>query len=195
MIRSDIPELHYITPIANLPSIMELGILSNKRASSVGHISVAMEEIQDKRRQKKIPGAGHLHDYVNLYFDAHNPMLSKRRDKNSELCILRVDPKVLDINGVIVADCNAASSYAKFLTVEEGLPLLDKDLIYAKYWNHEDLFEKWSRGAKKCAEVLVPDVVPCEYIKGAYVINQDIQKAVLLLRFSLPVTIDNGIFF
>ena len=68
MIRSDIPELHYITPIANLPSIMKLGILSNKRASKVGHVSVAMEEIQDKRRQKKIPGAGLLHDYVNGLF-------------------------------------------------------------------------------------------------------------------------------
>ncbi len=77
MIRSDIPELHYITLIANLLSITQLGILSNKCASKVGHVSVAMEEIQDKRRQKKIPGAGHLHDYVNLYFDAHNPMLSK----------------------------------------------------------------------------------------------------------------------
>ena len=100
MIRSDITELHYITPIANLPSIVQLGILSNKRAAKVKHVSVAMEEIQDKRRQKKIPGARHLHDYVNLYFDAHNPMLSKRREKNNEICILRVDPNVLNIAGV-----------------------------------------------------------------------------------------------
>ena len=96
MIRSDIPESHYITPTANLSSIMELGILSNKRASKVGHVSVAMEEIQDMRKQKRIPGAGHLHDYVNLYFDAHNPMLSKRRERNHEICILRIAPAVLD---------------------------------------------------------------------------------------------------
>ena len=101
----------------------------------------------------------------------------------------------MDISGVIVADCNAASSYAKFLTVEEGLPLLDKDMIYARYWNHEDLFEKWSRGSKKCAEVLVPDMVPYKYIRGAYVINQDIQKEILLLKIPLPVVVDNGIFF
>ena len=60
MIRSDIAELHYITPIANLPSIVQLGILSNQRAAKVKHVSVAMEEIQDQRRQKKIPGAGQL---------------------------------------------------------------------------------------------------------------------------------------
>ena len=195
MTRSDITELHYITPIANLPSIMQLGILSNKQAAKVGHVSVAMEEIQEKRRQKKIPGAGHLHDYVNLYFDAHNPMLSKRRDKNNEICILRVDPVVLNIAGVIIADCNAASAYAKFSTVEEGIASLDKEHVYARYWNHEDLFEKWARGSKKCAEVLVPDLVPARYIKGTYVISQDVQKEILLLRILLPVTIDNGIFF
>ncbi len=195
MIRSDITELHYITPIANLPSIVQLGILSNKCAAKVEHVSVAMEEIQDKRRQKKIPGAGHLHDYVNLYFDAHNPMLSKRRDKNNEICILRVDPEILNIPGVIIADCNAASAYVKFLTVEEGIASLDKEQVYAKYWYHEDLFEKWARGSKKCAEVLVPDLVPSKYVKGIYVINQDVQKEILLLRISLPVTIDSGIFF
>ena len=195
MKRSDITELHYITPIANLSSIVQSGILSNKRATKIKHVSVAMEEIQVKRRQKRIPGAGYLHDYVNLYFDAHNPMLSKRRDKNNEICILRVNPEILNIPGVIIADCNAASAYAKFLTVEEGISSLDKEQVYAKYWNHEDLFEKWARGSKKCAEVLIPDLVPSEYINGIYVIHQDVQKEILLLRISLPVTIDSGIFF
>ncbi|HNV23946.1 MAG TPA: DUF4433 domain-containing protein, partial [Candidatus Omnitrophota bacterium] len=138
---SDITELHYITPIANLPSIVRSGILSHKRVTEMQHVSVAMEEIQEKRRQKKIPGAGQLHDYVNLYFDAHNPMLSKRRDKNNEICILRLDPEVLNIEGVIIADCNAASTYAKFLTVKEGIASLDKEQVYARYWNHENYYE------------------------------------------------------
>ncbi len=192
---SDITELHYITPIANLPSIVRSGILSHKRVTEMQHVSVAMEEIQEKRRQKKIPGAGQLHDYVNLYFDAHNPMLSKRRDKNNEICILRLDPEVLNIEGVIIADCNAASTYAKFLTVKEGIASLDKEQVYARYWNHENYYEKIQHASIKCAEVLVPDCIPAELIKGIYVVNDIAQNKVSLLNIPLPVVINNGIFF
>ena len=59
--------------------------------------SVAMAEIQERRTDKRIPGAGTLHDYANLYFDAHNPMLSKLRAQNGDICILRVDAKVWDV--------------------------------------------------------------------------------------------------
>jgi hypothetical protein len=88
MKRPDVTELHYITPIANVPSILQYGILSHARAERVPHGSVAMQEIQDRRRNKQIPGARTLHDYANLYFDAHNPMLSARRSQNDLLCVL-----------------------------------------------------------------------------------------------------------
>jgi hypothetical protein len=101
--RADISELHYTTPIEIVPSMMSHGILSNRRSTQVAHTSVAMEEVQDRRRDKQIPGAGLLHDYANLYFDAHNPMLSKRRDKNDTICVLRIDHAVLDVPGVIAA--------------------------------------------------------------------------------------------
>ena len=129
MNRSDVAQLFYITPIANLKSIMKLGILSHRHAAKVDHVSVALPAVQDKRRPKKIPGAGDLHDYVNLYFDAHNPMLSKRRDQNAQICILRVSTSVLDIKGVVISDQNAASDYVKFSDVGPGLAALDKDLL------------------------------------------------------------------
>ena len=40
----DVKELHYITPIENLPSILEKGILSHKLAGEVPHLSVALED-------------------------------------------------------------------------------------------------------------------------------------------------------
>ncbi len=82
MNRADVTELYYITAIANVPSILKHGILSHKLAERLPHDSVAMPEIQERRSNKQIPGAGQLHDYANLYFDAHNPMLSKRRDSD-----------------------------------------------------------------------------------------------------------------
>jgi hypothetical protein len=100
MNRVDVTELHYITAIANVTSILQNGILSHTLAAELPHDSVAMPEIQEIRENKQIPGARRLHEYANLYFDAHNAMLSKRRRYNSTTCVLQVDPGVLDLPGV-----------------------------------------------------------------------------------------------
>lgn len=196
MNRSDITELHYIAPIENVPSIMEHGILSNRRAARLPHRSVAMQEIQERRQDKRIPNARPLHEYVNLYFDAHNPMLSKCRAHNDSICVLRVDHAVIDVPGVIVADKNAAKDYVRFYTVQEGLQALNKDLVFARFWiNRDDPFDEQYRRGVKCAEVLVPDVVDAGRIVGAYVANQQALAALEALGSRLLVTINDSMFF
>ena len=49
MRRDELEELHYITPLENLPSIMKHGILSHRQAEKISHKSVAMTEIQKRR--------------------------------------------------------------------------------------------------------------------------------------------------
>src|SRR5712691_2607983 len=51
--------------------------------------------------------------YVNLYLCARNPILYKRQSRHAELCVLRIDPRVLDLPGVVVTDGNAASAYVR----------------------------------------------------------------------------------
>ena len=195
MDRADIIELNYITPIENISSILQYGILSNKQASRIGHVSVAMEEIQERRKDKRIPGARSLHDYANLYFDAHNPMLSKRREQNDSICILRINPGVLDIPGVIISDRNAASDYARFYPVAEGIEALDKDLVFARYWTHPDPYEAMRCKSIKCAEALVPDRVEPGHILGAYVVNETVLSTLQSLNVGLSAIIKHDIFF
>ena len=196
MKRADVKELHYITLIANAPSIMQRGILSNELSKKVPHDSLAMEEIQTKRKNKRIPGARRLHQYVNLYFDAHNPMLSKRRNQNDQICILRVNASVLDLPGVIISDQNAASSYVRFFPVAAGLAALDKDKVFATFWLHpENQIEEWAHSSVKCAEVLIPDRVETKYVIGAYVANETALKAFQRLCIQLTASIRNDIFF
>jgi hypothetical protein len=196
MNRSDVTGLYYITQITNVPSILKQGILSNRLSSKLPHDSIAMPEMQDKRENKRIPGAGMLHDYANLYFDAHNPMLSKRRDRNNEICILRISATILELPSVIVADRNAAKDYARFYSAKDGLVALDKDKIYARYWtNARDQYEAWDLKAIKCAEVLVPGKIAPDYILGALVANQIALESLRKLESKLPVEIKNGIFF
>lgn len=64
MTYDDLPELHYITPIENLLSIFEHGILSHSRAEDLDHQSVAMNEVQERRAKVKVPGGRRLHEYV-----------------------------------------------------------------------------------------------------------------------------------
>jgi len=194
--RSDVKELHYITLIANVPSIMQRGILSNELSKKVPHNSLAMEEIQAKRRNKRIPRARKLHEYANLYFDAHNPMLSRRRNRNDQICILRVNTSVLDLPDVIISDRNAASDWVRFNSVIDGLTALDKDKIYARYWtNVDNQYDLWENKSIKCAEVLIPDSVEPKYILGAYVANQTALKAFQQLNIQLTVSIKSAIFF
>jgi len=98
-------------------------------------------------------------------------MLSKRRSQNNKICVLRINNIVLNIDGVIITDKNAARE-CWFKTVDEGLPLLNKEEIYATFWidNNDPIKEDKQKGIK-CAEVLVPDRVHSDYIFGIYVAN------------------------
>lgn len=196
MKRTDIVELHYISPLDNVVSIFKHGILSHTLAEKVLHQSIAMPEIQERRKNKEIPGAGCLHDYANLYFDAHNPMLSKRRGQNDEICILRINPAVLDLPGVIVTDRNAASGYVLFMPSAKGVRYLDHSRVFAASWIHRgDPQEERNHKAEKCAEVLIPRQVNPQYIIGAYVVNPMALARFQALKTRLPVCIKSDIFF
>lgn len=196
MDRADINELYYITPIANVPSILQYGISSNRLSKRLEHHSIAMPEIQARRTNKRIPGARHLHDYANLYFDAHNPMLSRVRQHNDIICVLRVDAGVLDVPGVIIADCNASSDYVRFDSVIDGLAAIEKDVLFARYWTHPDnQYAEMKHKSRKCAEVLIPDKVEARWILGACVANQPALSAFRELATVLTVAIRNDIFF
>lgn len=159
---SDIKELYFITDISNVASIMHNGILSHNEASRVHHRSIAERGVQERRQNKKIPGTNqHLHDYSNLYFDAHNPMLSARRSMNDTICVLRINSDVLLLGGVIVTDQNASRD-CWFKPVSEGLPLLTHSEVFAEFWiNRDDPMEEYRLKGIKCAEVLVPSRSVC----------------------------------
>ena len=195
MRREELEELHYITPIGNVSSIISRGILSHNRARKLDPNSVAMPDIQAMRENKNIPGGRPLHDYANLYICARNPMLYKRRNNHLNLCVLLISPDVLDISGTVITDGNAASDYTLFIKSPVGLILVDKELTFAEYWTHSDPIETWRHRLAKCAEVLVPDRIAPEYILGAYVSCEEAKAAFEATGANIPVTINPHLFF
>ena len=92
MTRAELDELGYIVPIATVPSILQRGILSHRRAERIEHDSIALQNVQDRRAGKAVPKGRPLHEYVNLYICPRNPMLFKRKNSHEQICVLRVSP-------------------------------------------------------------------------------------------------------
>jgi len=195
MDRQDLKELHYITPIANVPSILEQGLLSHNRVQGIVHESVAMPEIQDRRRWKKVPNARPLHDYVNLYFHAHNPMLYTLKGEHESLCVLQISPDVLDLPGVVITDGNAACRYTQFYKSPDGLQYVDGKTVFADSWIARSEKAQLVRKRIKCAEGLVPDHVESRYIVGAYVVSKAARQVLENTGFILPIKVDAKFFF
>ena len=186
--------LYSIMPITNILSVMERGILSHNRASSLSHESIALQDVQ-RRRDGKVINARKLHDYANLYFDYHNPMLSRVRSQNEDICVLSVNPEVLNLPGVVVTDRNAARMGAQFISPEEMTEILDFGKIYMKYWITDDKYVSDENKAIKCAEVLVPDAIPFEYITGALVVSDSAEQKMKEQGFPHRIVVDETKFF
>jgi len=154
--------------------------------------------VQDRRRLKRVPNGRPLHEYANLYFHARNPalflMIKDMGIPREKLCILRVSPAVLDIEGTVVTDMNAARC-CRFERAPDGLAIVDAELTFAEWWADPDPAEKYRRKAYKCAEVLVPDRVSPEYLIGAYVSCSDARRSFSEVAPGLPSTVGERMFF
>jgi hypothetical protein len=159
-----------------------------------------MREVQDIRRTKRVPNATlpqsewkALHDYANLYVCPRNPMLYKRLGRKHELAVLRVDLAVLDLDGVVVTDGNAAAGSTRFDAPEVGIERIEREVTFAVWWTHDDPYEKAEHRRRMCAEVLVPRCVPPEFINRIYVVSDEARKACRGLPW--PRTLNRHVFF
>ena len=187
------PGLYNIMPLSNIGSVLKYGILSNELAARLHHQSIAMQEVQTKRDLVQVPNGRMLHQYANLYFDARNPMMYVR--KNEDICVLNVHPSVLDLENVVVSDCNAASNYARFYEASKAFDYLDYDLIYATVWRDEDYYEYCRKKSTKCAEVLVPEFIAPSFITAAAVKTSEDQERMRDAGFPHKIYIVPDLFF
>ena len=96
-------------------------------------------------------------------------MLYKRLGRLPEICVLRVGVNVLDIEGAVISDGNASSDYTRFAPASSGTGIVDKDATFALNWRDADQYAYWDKKRRKCAEVLVPELVSVDHIVGVYV--------------------------
>jgi hypothetical protein len=122
-------------------------------------------------------------------------MLFKRLAEAQNLCVLRVSTQVLELEGTVISDQNAASDYVRFLHPKQWR-VLDFDAIYAMDWRHpNDPAAYFRHRSQKCAEVLVPHLAEPKFITGAYVLDETTRSRVEALRLALPITANRVLFF
>ena len=174
--KRDFRELYYITHVDNLESIVTMGIFSHSMVEKTGmkYTPIYNKQIVSNRKGIKTPDGRSLWDFANLYFQPRNPMMYKvlvdiPLDK---IAIVTVKRSVLS-KAAFYADGNAASSDTtihpidRFRSEQQAiLKQTDTD-----WWNSFD-------GSKRkiMAEVLVPDMVPREYLDAVLVGKQDVAE-------------------
>jgi hypothetical protein len=190
MERARVEELHFIARFEVVPSIFERGLLCRVRAESLNPPSIAEPEVLEIRRGKRVPGGLYLFEYVNLYFDARNAMLYRRQDQWATIGVVRVAAEVLDIPGAVVTDRNAAAGAARFFGSPRGLEALKEEEVYAVWWDQ-------SRDAKqkRMAELLVPERVPTEMLRGVYVRDEASAATLGDILQDQPVAVNRDLFF
>ena len=188
---ADGEHLYHMTHIDNLSSIMSYGLLSHNRA----HRDRAVTDISDRnvneRRAQFSIGGKPLHDYVPLYFNPKNPMLYRRREIQDDIAILAVSRQALFWRGVWFTDGNAASNDTEFYNDLNDLSRLDWNCIWDEYWNHH-----YDGTRKRCAEVLVSNVIYPQWIEAIIVRDTAARAAVLRrVRADIPVVIQPWRYF
>lgn len=183
--------LYNIAHIENLPSIMELGLLSHDGAASIPHKDISMSNVQARREDTYVTGNYTVHHYANLFFNYENPMFSTIRDERDNICVLVISNTVLNMDGVVLTDSNAASKPVHFYTDPiEGLANIDFDSVFSKasFKGNDKL--KHIRGA----EVLVPNVIPSDKILHAFYFTDEAKKKLENLHLQLKFSYKPSVF-
>ena len=181
MNNSDIRALYYITHIANLPSILEKGILSHEKiiAESVSYTLTGDNSIIESRKSIFTSARRSLWHYANLFFQPRNPMLYRVIDEKGtqNLTVLRISNTVLQKQGIFIADGIAANNSTHIYPQPEGLeiPQTQQAIIQSTSWISWRDDRKLRR--QLMAECLVPHQVEPEYIQWFIVADDVVAEA------------------
>lgn len=109
--------------------------------------------------------------------------------------MLRINPNIIDLGGVVVTDGNASGDYVRFAAAPGGLLIVNREWTFADDWTDPDQIQYFRKKAAKCAEVLIPDKVTPDYIIGAYVSCEEVMNKFLSLNTNISVSINSHLFF
>ncbi len=193
--------IYHITAIDNLESILNSGYLYSTNHIPCDKVSIANEEVQQKRSTKKVPLPPHgcIHDYVPFYFAPRSPMLYVNHNGYIENARPQEDIVHLVTYAQLIAentipfvfyDRHAVVAVAQPYNDLKDLDKIDWDLFfesppgngnYALNWHdrHDERNPKWTnRKEVRQAEFLINEKLPWNLIVGIATMTED--KAIIV---------------
>lgn len=173
--------LYYLTPVKNLYSVLELGILSRREVEklqienddfSISNIQAIRAnktvELSDKSKRK-------LHELVPLFFNKNNATIKTKakRLEDDKLCILEIDYQVIldeEIDTELVISIGNASTSENFV---RNLSHFEKEIkIDVKNIIEEEIDDYWRYKNERMSELLIYPKIRKEFIKKIFVSNK-----------------------
>ena len=75
------------------------------------------------------------------------------------------------------------------------MAVLDEQRVYAEYWTDSDMWTYFEKKRQRCAEILVPDLVPPGFLIGCYVCADGLVQACQDAAPHLEVAVNARVFF
>lgn len=147
----------------NVPSIKQYGLLSLELASASGIDIPAPGGNDWSHDADKRCG---MHEYVHLCFKTGHPMVDycKKDGRITDLVYLKVKPEAILLPGVLITDDVSNKVGVSREPPDIMLDKIDLEVLYTYMnWNDPVVYARL-RAAEKC-EILVPGIVPPEYIE------------------------------
>lgn len=194
--------LFYITHSDNLPSILNLGILSHNLAHKNGFVNTDISNQQVNARRNRIEESlgGNIHDFAPLFFTVKNPTFyywCKNKSKDN-LIILKINPHILLENNVSFSDGNAAVRTTKFYSDLSDFNNLNWTLINKGSWNHYEFQIKNEQKRTICAEVLTKDKIQTHYIDEIFVYSEESLERIFTMfpnHFGIKTSMNKELYF
>lgn len=188
--------IYHITPIDNLPAILDAGALVCKRQATTQQ-DVSRAEIQQGRASKDVPDppGGTIHDYVPFYFGERSPMLlalarhhkTAYRGTQEEIIYLVSAVDLIEKNQLeyVFSDGHTTMKITRMFNSVNDLDKVDWNVVNARQWNdvpgqHND------RKRRKQAEFLVKGQVPLELLLGFAVRTEAMKQRLRALLSTYP---------
>ena len=182
--------LYYICHKDNLRSILDEGICSRAEINSrnLAHQDIHDPRVLERRHNKKTLQGKALQEYVNLYFQPRNAMLYRlvKNTNIEDLAVLEIKTSVLDAEGALVSNRNAAANDAEFFPAAEHGKAIDRKILQKEYWTDSDDTKQ-----RMMAEALVPNKVEPSDIMTIY----QVRSAEKQDYGRVPVSVDLDMFF
>lgn len=176
--------------IKNIPHILDVGfVLPCSPKASDNYIQIGDSIVIAKRNSLPNNGRVDLQQYIPFYFGPRSPMLYVIQKGHNGVtcfhpsalvyCIVRLsDIREQDID-CIFTDGHAFSAITRYYSkvdLERIDEIINKEDVYAKFWNVEDDLDLKRR---KEAELLIKTELPAKYIRGFVVYNNEAREQLI----------------